>query len=134
MTTLSDRYGRQFPYLRLSLLDACNFHCGYCLPCLIRRASLMAAWGAGKDSTTYTVQDLHAQPLDTRESTGKQVRSFQYAIERLKGMPQLANLLIHKPGSLADEIVHLDALADVYRRGLNEVALLIDSVVARPSN
>lgn len=107
-------------------------HCGYCLPCLIRRASLMAAWGAGNDATTYTVRDLHAQPLDTRESTGKQVRSFQYAIERLKGKPQLANLLIHKPGSLADELVHLDELADVYRRGLSEVARLIDRVEARP--
>ena len=93
----------------------------------------MAAWGGGNDATTYTVQDLHAQPLDTRESTGKQVRSFQYAIERLKGKPQLANLLIHKPGSLADDVVHLDELADVYRRGLDEVARLIDRVEARPS-
>lgn len=100
-------------------------HCGYCLPCLIRRASLMAAWGAGNDATTYTVQDLHAEPLDTRESTGKQVRSFQYAIERLKGKPQLADLLIHKPGSLADEVVHLDELADVYRRGLPHFRRLI---------
>lgn len=108
-------------------------HCGYCLPCLIRRAALMAAWGAGNDATTYTVPDLRAQPLDTRESTGKQVRSFQYAIERLKGKPQLASLLIHKPGSLADEAAHLDELADVYRRGLGEVARLIDRVEARPS-
>jgi hypothetical protein len=108
-------------------------HCGYCLPCLIRRASLMAAWGAGNDATTYTVQDLHAQPLDTRESQGKQVRSFQYAIERLRSRPQLANLLIHKPGSLADEAAHLDELADVYRRGLGEVARLIDRVETRPS-
>lgn len=108
-------------------------HCGYCLPCLIRRAALMAVWGAGNDATTYTVQDLHAQPLDTRKSTGKQVRSFQYAIERLKGKPQLASLLIHKPGSLADEAIHLDALADVYRRGLGEVARLIDRVETKPS-
>nr|WP_297388729.1 Qat anti-phage system QueC-like protein QatC [uncultured Roseateles sp.] len=108
-------------------------HCGYCLPCLIRRASLLAAWGAGNDATTYTVHDLLAQPLDTRESTGKQVRSFQYAIERLKGQPQLANLLIHKPGSLADEAPHLDELADVYRRGLGEVARLIDRVDTRPT-
>lgn len=108
-------------------------HCGYCLPCLIRRAALMAAWGNGNDATTYTVPDLRAQPLDTRESLGKQVRSFQYAIERLKGRPQLANLLIHKPGSLADEAAHLDELADVYRRGLDEVARLIDGVEARPS-
>ena len=43
------------------------------------------SWGNGSDATTYTVPDLRAQPLDTRESPGKQVRSFQYAIERLKG-------------------------------------------------
>lgn len=27
-----DRYGRQFPYLRLSVVPACNFRCTYCLP------------------------------------------------------------------------------------------------------
>jgi hypothetical protein len=108
-------------------------HCGYCLPCLIRRAALVAAWGPGGDETTYTVVDLHAQPLDTRESTGKQVRSFQYAIERLRGNPQLSKLLIHKPGSLADEVARLDQLAEVYRRGLEEVARLVDGVETRPN-
>lgn len=29
---LQDRYGRQFPYLRLSITDVCNFQCNYCLP------------------------------------------------------------------------------------------------------
>lgn len=28
----SDRFGRRFPYLRLSLTEACNFRCSYCLP------------------------------------------------------------------------------------------------------
>ena len=32
MAMLADRFGRSFPYLRLSLLEACNFRCGYCLP------------------------------------------------------------------------------------------------------
>ncbi|UXI70489.1 GTP 3',8-cyclase MoaA [Tahibacter amnicola] len=32
MAVLADRFGRQFPYLRLSLLEACNFRCSYCLP------------------------------------------------------------------------------------------------------
>lgn len=107
-------------------------HCGYCLPCLIRRAALAAAWGTGNDPTTYTVSDLHAQPLDTRQAIGVQVRSFQYAIGRLKDKPQLANLLIHKPGSLADEAAHLDELADVYRRGLGEVGRFISGVKTNP--
>ena len=108
-------------------------HCGYCLPCLIRRAALDAAWGPGRDSTVYSVPDLRAYPLDTRESIGIQVRSFQVAIERLRGRPDLAKLLIHKPGPLTDEIPRLNQLADVYRRGLNEVAQLIVGVETRPS-
>jgi cyclic pyranopterin phosphate synthase len=32
MNPLADRYGRRFPYLRLSVVPACNFRCTYCLP------------------------------------------------------------------------------------------------------
>lgn len=106
--------------------------CGYCLPCLIRRAALDAAWGRGHDSTPYTVPDLRAHPLGTRESNGQQVRSFQVAIERLRIRPDLARLLIHKPGPLTDESLRLDQLAAVYRRGLDEVAQLIDGVETSP--
>lgn len=30
--TLTDKYDRAFPYLRLSITDVCNFRCEYCLP------------------------------------------------------------------------------------------------------
>ena len=29
---IGDRFGRRFPYLRLSVTDVCNFSCSYCLP------------------------------------------------------------------------------------------------------
>lgn len=32
MQPLVDGFGRTFPYLRLSLTEACNFYCSYCLP------------------------------------------------------------------------------------------------------
>lgn len=32
MDTLVDGFGRRFPYLRLSLTEACNYRCSYCLP------------------------------------------------------------------------------------------------------
>lgn len=32
MSALTDRFGRRFPYLRLSVIEACNFSCSYCLP------------------------------------------------------------------------------------------------------
>lgn len=108
-------------------------HCGYCLPCLIRRAALETGFGRGVDTTVYTVNDLTAHALDTRQSEGQQVRSFQLAIERLRARPALAPILIHKPGPLSDEApARQMALAEVYRRGLEEVGALLVGVRTRP--
>ena len=103
-------------------------HCGYCLPCLIRRASL-----AGNDPTEYGVPDLAAHTLDTRQAEGQQVRSFQLALRRLARRPGLARMLIHKPGPLSDHPDRIDAFADVYRRGLEEVGEILDGVKTAPS-
>lgn len=103
-------------------------HCGYCLPCLIRRASLK-----GDDSTVYGVPDLRAAALDTKQAEGRQVRSFQLAIERLRARPALAPILIHKPGPLFDESpTRQTSLASVYRRGLEEVGMLLAGVRTQP--
>jgi hypothetical protein len=104
-------------------------HCGYCLPCLIRRASLNAVG----DSTTYTVPDLRAQIWDPRTAKGEQIRSFQYAAEKLRAKPGIEKLLIHKPGPLSDKPADIPELAAVYKRGLEEVGTLLKGVRTRPS-
>ncbi len=103
-------------------------HCGHCLPCLIRRASLL-----GRDTTPYIIGDLAAHKLDTGKAEGVQVRAFQLAIERLRRDPGLATSLVHKPGSLADVPHQTSDLADVYRRGLVEVGRLLKGVRAGPA-
>jgi hypothetical protein len=108
-------------------------HCGYCVPCLIRRAAIERAWGRGNDPTRYTVADLSARPLDTRQAEGQQIRSFQLAAARLRAKPGIERLLIHKSGSLRDEEPRLAELASVYRRGMDEVAALLANVTAKPS-
>ncbi len=108
-------------------------HCGYCLPCLIRRAALVAGLRPDSDPTIYTVDDLTTRVLDTRQSEGVQIRSFQLAIERLRARPGLAPILIHKPGPLFDESpVRQEAIAGVYRRGLEEVGALLAGVRTQP--
>jgi hypothetical protein len=104
-------------------------HCGYCLPCLIRRAALIGI----NDPTTYAVPNLRAKVWSSTRATGEQIRSFQFAIERLRKRPDLARLLIHKPGPLSDNPGDNDALADVYRRGMDEVGALLTGVRTRPS-
>jgi hypothetical protein len=102
-------------------------HCGHCLPCLIRRASL----GKG-DATPYNLSDLQARALNTNQAEGQQVRSFQVAIARLAARPDLAKILIHKPGPLYDYPERQNELAEVYRRGLEEVGRLLAGVRASP--
>lgn len=108
-------------------------HCGYCLPCLIRRGSLTAGLAPTADPTTYTLADLTARPLNTREAEGVQIRSFQLAIDRLRRRPALAEFLIHKPGPLSDEdAARQTALASVYLRGMDEVGNILAGVRTRP--
>ncbi|MEX0975387.1 MAG: Qat anti-phage system QueC-like protein QatC [Bacillota bacterium] len=107
-------------------------HCGYCVPCLIRRAAIDAGLGRGSDTIRYTIADLTARPLDTGQAKGQSIRSFQLAIERLRSRPDLATILVHKPGPLTDVSPDQQAvLAEVYRRGLEEVNTLLNGVTTR---
>jgi hypothetical protein len=107
-------------------------HCGHCIPCIIRRASLHAAYGAVGDSTTYTVANLRAAPLPSTQAVGEQVRSLQLAIQRVRAKPDLTKLLVHKSGPLTDHPDRLTALSEVYRRGLSELGALLKDVVTHP--
>lgn len=104
-------------------------HCGYCYPCLIRRAALAKGLRPASDPTAYTIADLTARLLDTRRSEGVQIRSLQFAIDRLRTRPGLASTLIHKPGPLCDESPSRQAgIANVYQRGLAEIGEFLRGV------
>ncbi len=108
-------------------------HCGHCVPCVIRRAALEKGLGHGSDPTTYSLTSLTQYELNSQKAEGQQIRSFQYAVERLRANPTLARLDIHKSGSLVDEsLENQQSLADVYLRGMNEVAQLLTGVRTSP--
>lgn len=107
-------------------------NCGYCLPCLIRRAALEKAYGKGNDPTDYYLSNLAGATLSTRRAEGQQVRSFQVALARLRANPSLAKLLIYKPGPLSDlSADEINELAGIYQRGMSEVASLLSTVQTR---
>ena len=106
-------------------------HCGYCVPCLIRRASLKEGLGIS-DPTAYGIIDLRARPLQTDRAEGVDVRSLQLLAKRIQERPQLAKIFVHKPGPLIDAPDEIPAYADVFRRGILEVSELLDGVTAQP--
>lgn len=107
-------------------------HCGTCVPCLIRRASLAHGLG-GRDDTLYVTESLTARPLDTAKAEGEHVRSFQLLAGRLAANPSLAGTLARIPGPLTDAPAEIAAYVDVFRRGIQEVAALLQPVQARPN-
>ena len=103
-------------------------HCGTCVPCLIRRAAILSAYGPGQDPTGYRCEDLAARPLDAAKAEGQQVRGYQFALARLRERPDLAAIYIHKPGPLREDAENLTKFARVYTQGMREVGLLLQGV------
>lgn len=103
----------------VSIQSGKSNHCGHCLPCIVRRAALHRAFG-DFDPSDYMDEKV-IELVNSREAKGEQIRSFQYAIERLKKNPRAKYALIHKPGPLEMNARYLNELAEVYYRGLMEV-------------
>lgn len=107
-------------------------HCGYCVPCLIRRAAMYKAFG--DDGTVYTERSISSMIANSATGIGIQLRSFQYAIGKIKEHPGIEKILIHKPGPLPDDNEYLDELAATYKRGLLEVDTFINAMTEKERN
>jgi len=104
-------------------------HCGYCLPCIIRRASTLK-WNK-EDKTPYAL-DLTARVLNSDKKEGDTIRSFQLAVHKLNGDIRRARVLIHKSGPLGHNAKELEELAQMYLRGMVEVSELLKGVKTLP--
>ena len=85
------------------------------------------AFGLGNDCTKHTEESINTIIHSHLNATGLQLRSFQLAINRIKRQPNLAKILIHKPGPLPNDARYLEKLAEVYTRGLLEVDEFINA-------
>lgn len=94
-----------------------NTHCGYCVPCIIRRASLASA--QLDNANKYAIDILQNPPEHTSES-GRDLRAFQTAIQRGRfNNPHQALFDVLATGQISsDEIKNYVA---VYSRGMKEV-------------
>ncbi len=107
-----------------------RMHCGYCWPCLIRRAAMQR--GLGSDDTQYYIPSLQAGVLNTLRAEGETIRSVQLALARYHAKPSRAELDIHKPGPLIDHPDDLGRYRGVYVTGMLEVEQLLSQVRAEP--
>jgi 7-cyano-7-deazaguanine synthase in queuosine biosynthesis len=92
-------------------------HCGYCVPCIVRRASMTAA---SVPDAIYDADVIKNSGALTRE-TRRDLRAFEMALARLRGAPSLRLIAdVLNTGPLAPQ--HVAQHAAVYSRGMNEIA------------
>lgn len=103
-------------------------HCGYCLPCIIRRAAFLKGAEVMVDPSRYRMEDPANAHLDSTNKKGEQYRAFEYAIERLRQDPTRTRSFIYKTGPLMEELDRIEGLEGVYTRGMEEVAAFLKGI------
>lgn len=98
-------------------------HCGYCVPCLIRLASMKAAGFSIRGAAFYDIVSQRPNPQITR---GSDLRAFEIAVHRVSGLTplQLTSAVLNSGPLPPDDI---QEYVDVYRRGIMEVEHLLRS-------
>ena len=86
-----------------------TMHCGYCLPCTIRKAAILR--GNLNDTSTYWDENYKSIPIAEQA-----YRTYTYALANLD--EDMAFLKIQLSGPIKNDI---DAFADLYVRGMKEV-------------
>ena len=98
-------------------------HCGYCVPCIIRRAAFMRA---GLPHGTYDMDLLQGRPKAGTE-TGADLRAFEMAVARCRAMSRTAQIAaVVATGPIPDADV--SQYTDVYARGMAEVEALLKTI------
>ncbi|WP_286850435.1 MULTISPECIES: Qat anti-phage system QueC-like protein QatC [Sphingobacterium] len=103
-----------------------NIHCGYCVPCIIRRASYKASGLV--DKFNYRLDIYDSAGLEIAKAEGADIQAFKFMIAKVKKHPMFLTALIRATGSLGEDV---DGYIDVYRRSLQEVENLVSTVKLR---
>lgn len=98
-----------------------NMHCGYCLPCLIRRAAFYK--NNLDNSKNYTFDVLNPSFLKQDSKKTEDLRAVLYSIESHKSISALTSILKTGPIYPKDQ---LDSFCKVYDNGIQELETFLN--------
>ncbi len=104
-----------------------GLNCGYCVPCIIRQA---AENKTGDIKTIYAIGDIRRTPPSQKDRKGSDFRAFKLALQNLTTIikPHSLVLQINRSGQIPfDTKEELLEYVSVYKRGMDEVKLFLDS-------
>lgn len=96
-----------------------NLHCGRCIPCIIRRASVLSS--GLSDPTQYSLEDLRLTPSGL---SGTDLRVMRLALEKYtRHAPGIGEIL--KSGPLPGTDTEKRSYLEVFLRGISEIRTLL---------
>lgn len=97
-------------------------HCGYCVPCIIRRSALLAA---GLDNGSRYLSDIRTTKPPHDSETNRDLRAFEMALARFDADDHARHLFdVLSTGPIPPESI--EQFVDVYRRGMLEVRAFLN--------
>jgi len=130
MKLLQDNHGRRFSYLRLSLTDACNFRCQYCLPNGYQRRPLT---GDPHEDTALTIAEIENLVQGFAELGFRKIRltggeptlrpDIITIVQQISQVPEIDVIALTTNGYRFDELAQ-----PLYDAGLNAVNISLDSL------
>src|SRR6056300_135739 len=125
MGTLTDSFGRTFPYIRLSITDVCNFKCGYCLPNGYFKQENKPGF-LTLDEISNLVSALSELGVSKIRLTGGEPtvrKDFFDILKNIKSKGKINNLVMttngYKLNQIADQLI---------KDGINGINISIDSL------
>ena len=125
MIPLADRYGRCFPYLRLSITPVCNFRCSYCLPHGYH-AEVGATASLSLDEITRLLRGFGELGMHKLRLTGGEPsvrRDLVGVLRAAAAVPSVTKLTMTTNGSLLSR-----RLGDWIDAGLTAINVSVDSL------
>jgi cyclic pyranopterin phosphate synthase len=123
---LRDRLGRPLVDLRVSVIDACNYRCGYCMPADQEYQFFQPAERLNFDELVRLAGIFgEAGALNIRITGGEPLlrKNLPRLIQRLAALPSTADLALTTNGELLAEHA-----ADLKAAGLKRVTVSLDSL------
>jgi len=126
MKTLTDTFGRKFPYIRLSITDVCNYKCTYCLPQGYKKNSGDVRSFMSTEEISRLAKALSELGVCKIRLTGGEPTARKDFFDILKDMKQNSNI---PKVTMTTNGYQLDKIAEqLYEAGLDGINISIDSL------
>ena len=126
MKTLTDTFGRKFPYIRLSITDVCNYKCTYCLPQGYKKTPGDVRSFMSAEEISRLTKALTALGVSKIRLTGGEPTVRKDFFDILKDMKQNSNI---PRVTMTTNGYRLNKIANqLHQAGLDGINISIDSL------